>query len=55
MGFFGINLVGSSVSVASIISLAIGPALLEPLPPCSTITEIAYLGLSIGAYPTYSA
>ena len=48
-GLSGINFVGSSIRVALIISLAIGPALDEPLPPCSTITDIAYLGDLIGA------
>ena len=27
---------------------AIGAADLDPLPPCSTITDTAYLGLSLG-------
>ena len=37
------------------ISFAIGAAILDPLPPCSTTTQIEYLGLSIGAYPTKRA
>ena len=36
-------------------SLAIGAAMVEPLPPCSTTTLIEYLGLDAGAYPTNKA
>ena len=34
---------------------AIGAATDDPLPPCSTTTDIAYFGFETGAYPTNKA